>query len=247
MAYGLPRTGKIMASRKGTRVRLDKSGSEGAERLCVYCGAVPATTRDHIVPKCLFPEPLPELITAPACLKCNQDKARDEPYLRDVLAVDLRTSEQPAARTIFDGKMARARSRNRSEIARAARQARMEPLHTRGGIYLGHYATIPLDGERISRVIGMMMRGLYWRLRGELFPRGYTIEVARVEPLEVRAVEEAISGTHFNGPYRLGDGIFECVMQFAAEDTGETLWLLRFYRNYVVLVTTEAEAPKLGL
>ncbi|MDQ2743345.1 MAG: hypothetical protein M3Z66_13775 [Chloroflexota bacterium] len=49
------------------------------------------------------------------------------------------------AKAIFEGEMARARSRNRSEIARTAQDARMEPLYTPGGIYLGHHATMPLD------------------------------------------------------------------------------------------------------
>lgn len=186
------------------------------------------------------------MITAPACLTCNRAKALDEQYLRDVLAVDIHTSEQRGAKAIFDGKMARARARNRSEIARSARHAQMEPLYSLRGIYLGHYAALPLDGERITRIIGMIIRGLYWQLRKELFPHGYRIDVARVDPLEVGTVWEAISASHFNGPYRLGDGVFECVMQFAEEDTGMTLWLLRFYHNYVLLVTTEPEVPNSG-
>jgi hypothetical protein len=224
-----------------------KQRSRKGKGPCVYCGVAPATTRDHIVPKCLFPEPLPELITAPACLKCNREKALDEQYLRDVLAVDIYTSEQPGARSIFDGKMARARVRNRSEIARSGRHARMEPLYTPGGIYLGNYATIPLDWERISRIIGMIIRGLYWQIRREVFPQGYMIDVARIDPLEVRTVAEAMSATHVNGPYRLGDSTFSCVMQFVKEDPGMSRWLLCFYQNFVLLVTTKPEAPNPSL
>ena len=39
----------------------------------------------------------------------------------------------------------------------------------------------------------------------------------------------------------LGEGIFRCEMQLVAEDTGVTRWLLRFYQNYVLLVTTKPE------
>jgi hypothetical protein len=183
------------------------------------------------------------MITAPVCLKCNRAKGLDEEYLRDVLIVDIYTSEHPMAKAIFDGEMARARERNRSEIARAAQSALAEPLYTPGGIYLGHHATMPLDWERISHTIGMMIRGLYYQLRGEPFPQGYSISVLRVDPLEVRTAWDAMSTAYLNGPYRLGDGIFACVMQVVAEDPGMTRWLLWFYQNYVLLVTTEPDVP----
>jgi hypothetical protein len=215
---------------------------------CVYCGVEQATTRDHVVPKCLFSKPLPAfMVTAPVCLKCNQDKARDEQYLRDVLIVDIFSSEHPMARTIFEGEMTRAREHNRSEVARDAQDARMEPLHTQGGIYLGHYPTMPLDWERVSRTISAMIRGLYWQLRRETFPQGYSTSVTRIHPWDVQTVWEAIGASHFNGPYRLGNGVFECVMQVVSEDPGMTRWLLRFYRNYVLLVTTKPEVPHANL
>jgi hypothetical protein len=41
-------------------------------RLCTYCGRNPATTRDHVPPRSIFPKPLPQnLVTVPACRKCN--------------------------------------------------------------------------------------------------------------------------------------------------------------------------------
>jgi len=210
--------------------------------MCAYCGAAPATTRDHIVSKGLFPRPLPPfMVTVPACLKCNQNKSQDEDYLRDVLIADIHTSEHPKAKAIFDGPMARARAKNRSEIARSARHARMEPLHTPGGLYLGHHPSVPLDWERISCVVSMMIRGLYYQLRGEPFPQGYSVTVMRLNPLEVQTAWNDMSAAHLNGPYCLGEGIFRCEMQLVAEDTGVTRWLLRFYQNYVLLVTTKPE------
>jgi len=121
--------------------------------------------------------------------------------------------------------------------------AQMEPLYTPAGVYLGDHPTMPLDWERVSRVVGMMTRGLYYKLRREPFPQGYSINVVRVYPLEVQAAWDAISAAHFNGPYHLGEDIFVCKMQVVAEDTGMTRWLLSFYQNYVLLVTTRPEVP----
>lgn len=52
---------------------------------CIYCGDE-ATTRDHIPPQSFFPKPAPSnLVTVPACFKCNNTFSGDEEYLRTIL------------------------------------------------------------------------------------------------------------------------------------------------------------------
>ena len=51
---------------------------------CVYCSIRPATTRDHVIPKCLFLHPYPDnihLVVAPACAYCNGAKSKDDEFL----------------------------------------------------------------------------------------------------------------------------------------------------------------------
>jgi hypothetical protein len=61
---------------------------------CYLCGA-PATTRDHIPPRGLFPQPRPNnLITVPACRSCNHDRSLDDEYFRDVVAAGSNDSPQ---------------------------------------------------------------------------------------------------------------------------------------------------------
>ena len=56
-----------------------------APEVCIYCGA-PADTRDHVPPRLLLEEPLPpNLLTVPACWKCNNGCSDDERYVRDAL------------------------------------------------------------------------------------------------------------------------------------------------------------------
>lgn len=53
---------------------------------CAYCGHRKPSTRDHVVPRCLFPRPLPvKIITVPACDECNGRKSRHDDFLRDLL------------------------------------------------------------------------------------------------------------------------------------------------------------------
>ena len=60
---------------------------------CVYCGD-PADTMDHVFPSCLYPcskrDTNLQLLTVPACSKCNEEWSKDEGHFRDVL---LSTSE----------------------------------------------------------------------------------------------------------------------------------------------------------
>jgi hypothetical protein len=56
--------------------------------LCSYCGA-PATTKDHVVARCLLEEPFHNTInlpTVPSCKDCNNRYSRDEEYLLAILS-----------------------------------------------------------------------------------------------------------------------------------------------------------------
>src|SRR5262245_25214355 len=115
-----------------TRLRLPKA--------CVYCGIRPGTTRDHVVPKCLFPGNLPKvMVTVPSCRSCNEGKAVDDTYLRDWLAIDIENSRHPAANELLRGSVGRAAQRNQSDLVRDIRsKSTIEAWTTMGGIYLGH-------------------------------------------------------------------------------------------------------------
>jgi hypothetical protein len=55
--------------------------------LCVYCGC-PAEGRDHTPPRCFLKHPRPaNLITLPACKKCNSGFSIDEEVVRTVIAL----------------------------------------------------------------------------------------------------------------------------------------------------------------
>jgi hypothetical protein len=53
---------------------------------CVYCGKQ-ATTKDHVIPRCLLEKPFPpNLPTVPSCRTCNEGYSEDEAYFLAVLA-----------------------------------------------------------------------------------------------------------------------------------------------------------------
>ena len=55
---------------------------------CSFCGKQGVITKDHIPPKCLFPQPLPNnLITVKACPSCNGGSSNDDQYLQAILVM----------------------------------------------------------------------------------------------------------------------------------------------------------------
>src|SRR5438132_859881 len=66
---------------------------------CCYCGR-PATTRDHVPTRKLFPQPRPsDLITVPACSVCNNSSSKDEEYLVHVILSHVE-ADSSAARAL---------------------------------------------------------------------------------------------------------------------------------------------------
>ena len=58
-------------------------------RRCAYCGKGGETTREHVVPRCFYPESKAtsrvQRITVPACRPCNDGWADDEAHAKHVL------------------------------------------------------------------------------------------------------------------------------------------------------------------
>src|SRR5215204_1775649 len=122
---------------------------------CVYCDEERRLTRDHVVPKTLFTRPFPpNLITAPACGRCNGDKAKDDDYLRDWLVCDIYGSQHPTAQKLFNGKVLRSHRRRQSQLTRSiAKNARVQPWYTPAGIYLGDFPMFEMDNQRVQTIL----------------------------------------------------------------------------------------------
>jgi 5-methylcytosine-specific restriction endonuclease McrA len=100
--------------RLGRRKKMRRGNAE-----CAYCGTAPATTVDHVVPKCLFEAPLPRnMITVPACSPCNGAKSKLDTFLRDFLVSDQQAPENRVADSVRAGPYQRGVSRKRSERVR---------------------------------------------------------------------------------------------------------------------------------
>src|SRR5438309_918942 len=67
---------------------------------CVYCRR-PATTKDHVPPRSLFPAGV-QLITVPCCEECRKIQSKDDEYIRLALVTRLDLDDHPDIEGITD-------------------------------------------------------------------------------------------------------------------------------------------------
>lgn len=115
---------------------------------CVHCGSQEVETRDHVPPKALLDDPLPEnLPVVPSCAPCNSSFARDEQYLACLLECAQADSVQ--AVLVKRPKVARALAGN-ARLSAMLASARQE---------IDGVGSWVADSARIDRVLVKMARG----------------------------------------------------------------------------------------
>jgi hypothetical protein len=214
------------------------------KRQCAYCGEHREISRDHVIPRSLFPRPLPKImVTVPACDDCNSKKARHDDFLRDLLTSDIAGSESPIAQQIFQEKVLSSNRQGKSLVARIAiDDAKETPIVTKSGLYLGDCHVAHFDLDRAIEMFSFMVRGLYFRFRHVVLPKDCKFEVRRLGGEDARKCWEGFEEIQYNGPYTLGDGVFWCVYNYAARNDAITFWMLAFYdRVFYRVVTTPAD------
>jgi hypothetical protein len=206
-------------------------------KICVYCSQLKEVSKDHVVPKCLFTQPYPpNLISVPACDDCNREKSLNDDYLRDFLVTDNYVNQSPVAQQIFHQKMLSSQRQGSSVIAReAVSKARLEPLYTKGGIYMGDFHTVVVDAKRIETIFKTLVKGLYYNSQKKLFPDGYVFELRRHFPWDFQSVWAAMS--KLTPRIRTLGNVFGCAFQKAEEDAFTTLWLFWFYERIAFSVS----------
>jgi hypothetical protein len=141
----------------------------GATAETCYACSAPATTREHVPPRCLFPETkdLPEgldlrrnLLTVPSCELHNTGKSPDDEYFLWVVCCSL-TTNKVGQRQLYT-KLLRALRRDASTWLSFESGAR-DVLVTDSESGRQHEATMcPFDGARFQRTLELIARGIYF-------------------------------------------------------------------------------------
>lgn len=114
---------------------------------CYLCGA-PPTTRDHVPPKGIYPDPKPaNLITVPACEPCNSSTRLHDEYFRWLVATASPGSKE--AKVLAKTKIIRGFRKRPALLRHVMSRAQHLPVRTPAGLYLGTQPVFEYDRSRV--------------------------------------------------------------------------------------------------
>lgn len=231
-------------------------------RHCAYCDAR-RTTFDHVPPAGIFGEPLeglpsgksPNLITVPACGRCNWSATLDDTYFRDCLAWMAARKDSHSAPDVL-----RATVRSVHSALKDGRSAPAARLFTdarltygvldASGIVQSAYA-IPIRWDRIKRVAERTIRGLHWHETGSRVAEGFEVTIIGDRERDSGTIEQSrafsdLADEALKGRRRIIHPTkFMYSAAFAREDPRYSIWLLVFFREVIFMgLVTPIDPPR---
>lgn len=199
---------------------------------CTYCGGEGiADTADHVIARELLPvHHRSNLPKVPACLPCNQAKAKLEHYLSAVLPFGGRHAASPA---ILAAEVPRRLARN-ARLHRELASGTQEGWASEQGV-MRPTMTIPIDGTKLDALLVYLCRGLAFHHFGVCIPQSYFIGAGALAAV----AEPFLLGLlKLNGQSRaevsLGEGLVEYLGVQAVDDPCLTVWRFRLYGGVVL-------------
>jgi hypothetical protein len=197
-------------------------------KTCVYCGSVGASdTGDHVLAREFVPVihrgQIPQV---PACNNCNGEKASLEHYLTGVLPFGGRHSG--ALANLIENVPRRLEKNKKLQRELAAESSRVWSQEPSG--LMVHTLAVPLDGERLEKLIEFIVRGLMFHHWGVILGKDSFVEVHSLTS----------HGDIFFGKMRqlnaaqrvsnnIGDGAFVYEAAQGIDNPQISIWQLSFY------------------
>jgi hypothetical protein len=222
-----------------------------ANTACIYCGATDNLTSDHVPPRNLFPRPRPSnLITVPACKRCNKGFEQDDEYFRIAVVVPADPARDPVAARLWSEKVVRG-TLKRSPALRSAiiRTLTRLDVTTPAGLYLGTASTIRLNRKRVDRTIRRIVTALHWRHYGHVPNPGVKFTITMGPDPKRPGVAEHVARDLLGGKMWsvIGPGLFRYAYNRVKENPDWGAWLLAFHSTvFAVVVLSGAEDRIIG-
>jgi len=197
---------------------------------CYLCGD-PSTTVDHVPPKTFFPRPAPSnLITLPACHKCNTAYSKDEEYLRNNVVIASNPEQTKGELWGRTKRGIRRRPALRADMVR-----RIIPVQVEG-------KTLPAlkyDAARAKRVLVKIARGLVFRHAQRRLPDSVFSDAFPLESVPP-SLHDAIPKLPCRGWW---EGTFAYVGGMSKDDPDVGLWVISFYLSRAFVVQFDSIPP----
>lgn len=226
---------------------------QSLSKVCVFCGETNNVTDDHVPPKNIFPPPRPNnLITVPACIKCNSIISKDEEYFRLKLCMNQEVGDHPDAkrnREIIFRSLYRQEAKGlRNSFMKDTRKVQ---LKTPGGLYLDKRYIFDVDTERIFRVVKKIIRGLYYHETGNRLDNNCEVDVHSNDTLSDNSPEilqdlqnKILIPLSNKTPTIIGRQTFSYRFHIADENSYFSVWILTFYGNVNFLSFTGTQSDE---
>jgi hypothetical protein len=215
----------------------------GYKSACTYCGR-PADTVDHVPPKLLLRRPYPpNLRTVPACQNCNRGFQKDDEYVRTVLSLDTKASDNSVAKANLPAVL-RALKRPESVGFRQHIAKRATPTRIVAWDGKPFAMQIDIERDRLNAVGRRLVRGLHFAETGAILPAKATLNVGFTMQMEstkeaaqhfVRVLRHCHSETHGE----VGEG-FSYAAGFLE---GQAIWFFLLFELYTWMATVDERAP----
>lgn len=217
------------------------------EQLCVLCGVNHAdlTAVEHVPPRAIFTRPIPNnanLITVPACGKCNHGSSKDDQEFKACLSLAVGYS-LPDQKKFWDNNNSPARrtlQKNKKLQRHIASSMREHEVLTPSGLYLGKAYTFPWSVENHNKVIEKITRGLFFHVTKEILAQNSKIEVS-VYPQNVgfpKEITEMMNGCSDTKIISKCGSQFICQYGIANDVENASIWLYQFYESHFVMAVT---------
>lgn len=202
---------------------------------CIYCRSNEDVTSDHIPPRCLFRETKGlQLITVPACRKCNSSYAKDDEYFRIYASADISRNEQ-GKKLWYEKVMGSTFWRSpklRKNIISSISDVSVN-IKRPEGIMKGKI--LNLDASRINNVLIRTVKGLYWHHYHECLPSDIAFEIYQNPPINDE-IKSILLRTKFCS---IGNEEFKYRYRRSDDYNFASVWGLSFFMGVHFLVFTK--------
>lgn len=200
---------------------------------CAFCGET-ATTRDHIPPKSIYPAPRPtDLITVPACVRCNEGSKLDDEYFRWLIATAATPSESAFA--IIEKRIIPNFTKRPALLHDVMSKSTCVDLFSQGGIYLDKSHAFNFDRHRIQNVIEKIVRGLYYHTQQSTLPKAASVSPFILNPAIPPDYSNSLASLILHDT---GNGIFSYRYHSDTNAPQDTFWFLMFYDQVLFVAKT---------
>jgi hypothetical protein len=206
---------------------------------CVYCGKEGPINQDHIPPKALFPKKeWPGLLKIPSCYCCNNGASKDDEYLRTMIALSAKGKSDESLKLLSE---AAVRSLARPEAVNFRRAILGNLKET--FVYDPAGIVVPatfgnVDLSRFDKVIARIIKGLFFKERGQRLPSNYVVEnystegLKKVPRAEGKRLAEQIKGVIASDPKEIVGPQFLYWSQYSESDLNLSFWVILIHRHH---------------